>query len=238
MKDHLYKIFADKWNKGGTLYFYSDPHFGDLDSYKFRNVFKTKIEDGKVYYETGLGIWEDEDSLKCSMHFFDEMQIKNINSKVGKKDTIIFLGDIGDINYIKKIRGYKVLIMGNHDQGASNYKREIHYYSDLGEIFVDDLSGLEKNEIRIEDNHLFDEVYTGPLMISDRILLSHEPIALPYIFNIHGHDHSNSEKAAPYHMNMCAEHIDYTPVLFKDIVRSGVLKDVPSIHRFTIDKIK
>ena len=209
MKDQVDKIFADKWNKGGTLYFYSDPHFGD--------------EEMKIYRKNYVN---------------DDEQIRRINSKVGKKDTIVFLGDIGDVNYIKKIRGYKVLIMGNHDKGVSNYKREIHYYSDLGEIFVDDLSGLEKSEIRVEDNHLFDEVYAGPLMISDRILLSHEPIPLPYVLNIHGHDHSNKEAVSPHHLNMCAEHIDYTPVLFKDIVRSGIMKEVPDIHRFTIDKIK
>lgn len=179
MKDHLYKIFADKWNKGGTLYFYSDPHFGD--------------EEMKTYRKN----YVDEDE-----------QIRRINSKVGKKDTIVFLGDIGDATQITRVRGYKVLICGNHDKGRQYYEQ------------------------------YFDEVYTGPLMISDRILLSHEPIALPYIFNIHGHDHSNKESVSPHHVNMCAEHIDYTPVLFKDIVRSGVLKDVPSIHRFTIDKIK
>jgi calcineurin-like phosphoesterase family protein len=138
----------------------------------------------------------------------DDEQIKRINSKVGKKDTIIFLGDIGDATQITRVRGYKVLICGNHDKGRQYYEQ------------------------------YFDEVYTGPLMISDRILLSHEPIPLPYVLNIHGHDHSNKESVSPHHLNMCAEHIDYTPVLFKEIVRSGVLKDVPSIHRFTIDKIK
>ena len=29
MKKHLYPIFAEKWLRGGNLYFYSDPHFAD-----------------------------------------------------------------------------------------------------------------------------------------------------------------------------------------------------------------
>lgn len=230
MKQHLYPIFAEKWNHNGSLYFYSDPHFGD--------------EEMKYLRKNYIG---------------DDEQVRRINSKVGKNDTIVFLGDIGDVEYIKKIKGYKVLIMGNHDKGASNYKRkiiEIEHNSDTcpkcsGKVIYDDTTfhncGFEyawchtcgtvkpKDDI-YEDNHLFNEVYEGPLMISDRILLSHEPIALPYVFNIHGHDHSNCEKVASHHFNMCAEHINYTPVSLKEILKSGMMKEVPDIHRYTIDK--
>ena len=60
----------------------------------------------------------------------DEEQIKRINSKIGKYDTLVILGDVGDIEWVRKIRGYKVLVMGNHDAGATNYKRQTHteYY--------------------------------------------------------------------------------------------------------------
>jgi calcineurin-like phosphoesterase family protein len=91
----------------------------------------------------------------------DEEQIARINSKVGKNDTIIFLGDIGSEKMIRKIRGYKVLIMGNHDKGATKYA------------------------------DIFNEVYEGPLFIAEKLILSHEPVEFPYAFNIHGHDHSN-----------------------------------------------
>ena len=45
----------------------------------------------------------------------DEEQLKLINSKVGKNDTIVILGDVGDIEFARRIKGYKVLICGNHD---------------------------------------------------------------------------------------------------------------------------
>ena len=48
-------------------------------------------------------------------------QVKLINSKVGKNDTLIILGDVGNVEWVKQLRGYKVLVMGNHDAGASNY---------------------------------------------------------------------------------------------------------------------
>ena len=96
----------------------------------------------------------------------------------------------------------------------------------------------DSNFFKIQaDNYLFDEVYTGPLMISEKIILSHEPIKnINWALNIHGHDHSNTEVNDDYHLNLCAEHINYTPVCLKHIIESGVLKNIDSIHRITIDK--
>ena len=70
-------------------------------------------------------------------------------------------GDIGDIEYAKQLRGYKVLVCGNHDVGHTKYAE------------------------------VFDEIYAGPVFIADRLVLSHEPIMLDFAFNIHGHNHSS-----------------------------------------------
>lgn len=126
----LYSPFR-RWTEKGTLWIYSDPHFSDPDMVELRTNY--------------VG---------------DEEQIKRINSKVGKHDTIIFLGDIGNEDVVRKIRGYKVLIRGNHDKGATKYA------------------------------DIFDEVYEGPLFIAEKLILSHEYIELPFAFNIHGHEHT------------------------------------------------
>ena len=175
MYKHLYECFK-YWYHGGSIYFYSDPHFAD--------------EEMKYIRKGYIG---------------DEEQIQRIRARVGKNDTLIILGDVGDKEWLEKIRGYKVLILGNHDAGATTYKDYV------------------------------DEVYEGALMISDKILLSHEPIEFPYALNIHGHDHSGLEKMKTPHLNVCAEHIDYTPISLKQIIEGGVLKSVSSIHRETID---
>ena len=167
----LYDKFAN-WFRGGNIWLYSDPHFGDEDM-KYR------------------GISDDE-------------QVKRINAKVGKYDTIIFLGDIGNVEWIKRIRGYKVLIMGNHDAGASNY---IDY---------------------------FDEVYEGALIIGEKLLLSHEPVDIPWAFNIHGHDHAGAKRKG--HLNICADAIGYTPINFNQFLKSGASSKIQTIHRETIDK--
>ena len=205
MTNHVYDIFAHWFKTDGTnqnaVWIYSDPHFSDPEMVHLRKDY----------------IGDDE-------------QIARINKKVGKKDTLIILGDIGNVECVKKLHGYKVLIMGNHDAGASNYKRiksEEHIaYMTMPPIY----------HTIVEDNHLFDEVYEGPLMINDRLILSHEPIeTLPkYMFNIHGHDHSGWFKS-DHHLNMCAEYINYTPVNLIDLIKHGLLKNVDSIHRITID---
>lgn len=212
MKKFLYDTLAERWYRGGSIYLYSDPHFGDEDVYKIRFPYSSPLTEEKIKE-------------------LDEWQIKNINARVGKNDTIIFLGDIGDLNCLKKIRGYKVLIMGNHEKGASNYKRVVRKIATFNSEELSD-----EDRARVEDNHLFDEVYEGPLMVSDRIILSHEPMDLPqYLYNIHGHDHARSD-TGKNHMNVCAEHINYTPISFTGLLKNGLLKDVKSIHRIIIDR--
>lgn len=44
--------------------------------------------------------------------------IENINKVVHKNDTLVCLGDCGDVRYFNNLKaGHKVLIMGNHDNG-------------------------------------------------------------------------------------------------------------------------
>lgn len=230
MHKSLYDRFAHWFNNDrGQVYFYSDPHFSD--------------EEMKYLRTNYIG---------------DEEQVRRINAKIGKYDTLVILGDVGNTDWVRKIRGRKVLVMGNHDSGASNYqriirmvenrydfcpkcgKKVIHDYTTFASCGPDyawckQCGTVKPGEDKYEDNHLFDEVYEGPVFISEKILLSHEPIDSPYALNIHGHDHSKHTYNDDHHLNMCAENIDYTPVSLKDIVHSGALKKIDSIHRVTID---
>lgn len=179
--------------KFNNIWLYSDPHFNDKDCLALRKNY--------------IGDYE---------------QIKRINRRVGKKDVIIFLGDIGDLSFVKKIRGYKILIMGNHDSGASNYKR-IHYNDFLGGVRLS------------LDNGLFDEVYEGPVCLNEKLLLSHEPLPIKCMLNIHGHTHGMDKPADINHFCVVAEHIDYTPVSLLSLIKDGRLAGIESIHRQTID---
>lgn len=222
MKIQIYESFKH-WFEKGNVWIYSDPHFNDPDQFSLRPNYPG-----------------------------DEEQVKLINSKIGKHDTLIILGDIGDKKFVKKLKGYKVLIKGNHDAGISKYKRKeqvlgtsvtknvdlnkfhIHPYADW-DIKLKLNSSKSFYHI-IADNGLFDEVYEGPLFISAKILLSHEPIYYPFALNIHGHDHGNYCEYLTPRLNLCAELIDYTPISLIEIVKQGKLKNIDDIHRNTIDK--
>lgn len=220
----LYPAFEHWLEKGGNIWVISDPHFSDPEMVYLRKDY--------------IG---------------DEEQIRRINSKVGKNDVLIILGDIGNEEKVAKLKGYKVLVMGNHDRGKTNYQRRIDRIEkissedfSLGDIkaiknfFSKGELGEVENiynqhiEIEFRDNKLFDEVYDGPLFISNKVLLSHEPINLPFVYNVHGHDHSNM--CPPEHgINVCAEWINYTPISLLDIFKKGALKEVEDLHRITID---
>lgn len=241
VKGFLYEPFEKWWNGGkGDIYLYSDPHFGDAESYYLRGLLKK----------------EDLDNYD-KIAELDEMQLHNINAKVGKYGTIIILGDIGDINVVSRIKGYKVLIKGNHDSGDSNYKRgedkiKVFNSQDLSKQEMEEIAKnaaeIMKDPAKVEalpiekhfktefrDNHLFDEVYSGPLIISDRVILSHEPMAVEYFMNIHGHDHSCRTFRDNLHKNVCAEFIKYTPISLGELIKKGAFKDVPNIHRAAIE---
>lgn len=221
----LYKIF-DHWHAQGTMWIYSDPHFNDPD-------LKKGIERPSA----------------------DEL-VQKINSKVGRKDTIVILGDICDIEYVKKIRGYKVLIMGNHDSGRTNYERQWWKEWFDKDKFQKDEALLEMQRmypgcrytideeysfhspfeswVITADNMLFDEVYEGPVMIAEKLILSHEPVDVPWAFNIHGHDHAGKKRKN--HLNVCSDVIGHVPVNMNQFMKSGALAHIDTIHRDTIDK--
>lgn len=218
----LYKIF-DHWHQEGTLWIFSDPHFGDSD-----------LE---------MGIHNRPSPAEI---------VQRINAKCGRKDTLICLGDVGDVEYVKLLRAKrKILICGNHDAGRTNYERQIitqqFFKSRYTKQQVLDLtkdlfpnckySIDESDEIVWEitaDNMLFDEVYEGPLMIAEKLILSHEPVDVPWAYNLHGHDHKGHKRKN--HTNVCVDVTGYQPINMNQWMKSGAMAHVETIHRDTIDK--
>ena len=222
----LYNIFNTLWGMQ-TIWLYSDPHFGE-----------TEEESGLINKPT------------------DAEQVQRINSKVGRKDTIIFLGDIGDPSWLKGIRGYKVLITGNHDTGISNYQRvrfqrsfdadewqKDEVYQKMKQEYPDHCITVEKfydfrrpyvKWVATMDNQLCDEVYNGALIIGPKLILSHEPIEIDGMFNVHGHTHSLTSPTDK-DLNICSMNIDYTPINLNQLMKRGLTSKVDSIHRITID---
>jgi len=169
------------WSEKGSVYLVSDTHFRDLD---------------RKY---------------MGYHISNENQFYFLKDICHRNDTLIHLGDVGDLSYIKRLKCYKVLIMGNHDQS------------------------IEKME------HYFDEVYSGPLWISQKLVLSHEPLDLRcyetdenIAFNIHGHDHAGKYRGRDY-LNITQNIYGYVPLNLNQFIKGGYLKRIKDIHRTIID---
>ena len=269
-KFNLNPVFKH-WEDFDNIFIISDTHFGDIVS---------DSDNGPDYREKNTGI---------KTPTIDE-QVNRINKVCHKNDLLVILGDIGDLEPIKRIKaGYKVLVMGNHDKGKTNYERVATSDIKYGELPEDcseairshfrNVNLMPKAELvtlgykptglinafgqkfeKITDNHLFDEVWRGICPIREDIVLSHEPYDSKYCLNIHGHDHncqlmkdlikgkeikpeeyfdtqlSYCKDAKRYYLNVCSEWVNYEPVNLKNIIKSGILKEIPNIHREAIDK--
>lgn len=187
----------------------------------------------------------------------NEEFVKRINSKVGSKDLLIHLGDVGDLSCARQLKGYKILITGNHDVGHTKYQREIVTTQFDMDLYTkkDALAQMRKlfpncsytirekycnNSLSdvwevTADNNLFDEVYTGPLTLGPNIILSHEPIAASWALNLHGHDHKGITKDE-FHFNCVANKNDFSPINLTQFLKNGGLAQFDNYHRKTIDK--
>lgn len=214
----LYEPFQ-KWCENGNIYIISDTHFDDPD---------TKLMDP--------GWIAPEDHIRI------------INSVVHKNDTLIHLGDVGDPKYMSEIKAHKVLIMGNHDETATKFQKKNEFIGldEYSAIEIKDM--LKKGEIEsvayefhkpfirgYRSNGLFDEIYKGPLMIAEKILLSHEPVETNWCLNIHGHDHNGSISSDKYHLNLAANVVGFKVFDLGKAIKDGLVSDIDSLHRIVID---
>lgn len=173
----VYQTFNKLWDKYQTVYIISDTHFADKELRK--------------------GIPNRPS---------DEELVKKINARVGAKDVLILLGDCGNPEFVRQLRGYKVLIAGNHEPGLSAF------------------------------DEIFDEIYSGALIIGEKIILSHEPIpGISWAMNIHGHNHNKNSKNDVNHFNVCADVIGYEPINFNQWLKAGYLSKIETLHRQIIN---
>ena len=150
----------------------------------------------------------DEDIIRYenrpfkSVEEMNETLIKNWNDRVDPEDIVFVLGDVsaGDreetSEIIHRLKGHKILIMGNHDRDKSP-----DYWLSVG----------------------FDEVSRYPIICNGYFILSHEPPSYfqettPYAF-FYGHVHSTSmyqtvtEKTAC----VCVERWNYAPAILDKV---------------------
>lgn len=128
-----------------------------------------------------------------SVEEMNKVMLKNWNNTVSQQDLVIHLGDLylgkkaEAREFLKKLNGRKILIMGNHDNWSESFYRECG----------------------------FETVSRFPILYNGFFLMSHAPLQLsettPY-FNCYGHVH-NDEKYQDTPTSKCfsVERINYTP---------------------------
>lgn len=158
-------------------YVYSDPHLGHANILNFERFEFNSIQE------------------------HDDYVVQAYNSVIKNDTTIVYwLGDVGKIERVKEFKGYKILIMGNHD------RRTKQNYLDAG----------------------FEEVWSYPLFVHKSIILSHEPIPVSeHFINIHGHLHG-SKLDSDRHFCVSAKDIWYRPVLLTSFDKH--LEKLPKIR--------
>lgn len=139
-----------------------------------------------------------------SVEEMNERLINNWNKAIGKEDRVFVLGDFAlcgkdkIIEIGQRLKGRKILILGNHD-GAS-----LKTYYEAG----------------------FEMVSRFPLFWNG-LLLSHEPIERAQYPNIHGHIHQKIVDECDYelgdvlYVNVCVDRTMFKPLSYDSV--KGVL---------------
>lgn len=143
----------------------------------------------------------------ASCEEMDETIIERWNKKVGKRDTVYHLGDVviprASLKLFSRLNGRKILIRGNHDQGA--LKDYLPYFEDVRGAFF----------------HPCDSTFPGGLIFT-HIPVHPSCLSGHYTGNVHGHLHchqilTDDGKVDKRYFNACLERNDFAPVEFEDI---------------------
>lgn len=128
------------------------------------------------------------------------------------------------ISLINRIVGNNDTFICLGDVGNPSFVSKINGYKVL----------ITGNHDRGKSNYdMFNEVYDGPLFISKKIVLSHEPIDVEFALNIHGHQHNDVyyDKNKPNSLNLAANVVDYKPHSLQSIINTGYLSKIDDIHK-------
>ena len=138
----------------------------------------------------------------ASIEEMDSALIQRWNERVMPEDIVFHLGDFAfaGSTFIKDtlpmLKGHKFLMMGNHDRG-----RKSEFWLDAG----------------------FERVFDRPIVLDDRFVLSHEPLAEipPGKVNIYGHVHSSPHFSTfePHRLCVCVERWDCHPIEYDAALR-------------------
>lgn len=151
-------------------YYISDLHFGHENILKFERTQFSNIQE------------------------HDDYIVYMINSIVKETDELVILGDVGNLDQVKRIKCRIYLLLGNHD--TANMKKYLAYFA---------------------------AVYEHPFYLKHNILLSHIPHPVTSdVLNVHGHLHGSRLDSSNY-LNLSAHMINYKPISEESLYQIAAL---------------
>lgn len=174
----------------GEVYFISDIHFGHTNVIRLSQRPFESIEE------------------------MDKEVIKNWNSRVKEEDTVYILGDFwykgadNPVNYIRQLKGKKILIKGNHDTKALKNQVFLTYFEEI----------VDMKEIVLDGKH---------------IVMCHYPLLewngyFRGSYMVYGHIHNNKPKFSEYILqedrllNAGVDIVGFMPVNFNELVERNI----------------
>jgi calcineurin-like phosphoesterase family protein len=137
-----------------------------------------------------------------SVEEMDETMIERWNATVGKHDTIYHVGDVviprASLKILSRLNGRKILIRGNHDQGA--LKDYTPYFEDVRGAF------FHPGDSTMRGGIIFTHIPVHPSCLTGH-----------YLGNTHGHTHchlvcTSDGQVDRRYFNCCVERNNFTPV--------------------------
>ena len=175
IKDKIKSIFEEFSNRNPKIFFTSDTHFNQqrtLELSHNRRIFKNLSE-------------------------MNETLIRNWNNTITNKDIVYHLGDFGDYNFVKYLKGKIRLITGNYEQSDN---LDINKLKELGFESVSDKKVLEINGVTIN--------------------LSHKPSDYNKFadFNLFGHIHGR-QQIKPFGLDVGVDAQNFTPIDLETVLK-------------------
>lgn len=166
------------------IYFTSDTHFGSERTLKFsQRPFKNVEEMNKAI-------------------------INNWNNVVRKDDIVYHLGDFGIYDFVNKLNGKIILILGNYEQ------------NDLKMNFNDDFTKFSSYLKNLGFSEVIEKqfVLTLPDDKKTTLFLTHEPLnCSKNYFNLFGHVHEKC-KCKRFGLNIGTDCFNFTPATIAEVV--------------------
>ncbi|MCH5313068.1 MAG: metallophosphoesterase [Helicobacter sp.] len=170
------------------------------------------------------------------------------NQAVRKKDNVLHLGDLyfsGGFSYLKKLKGTKMLIVGNNDiEGFERLKTLKNWYVQQGlKLNIEQKESIiKKLDKEFGKTKIKEDIYLNAIVqdiAGERIMFSHFPVfnrkhndrfsatrdILDKLFkladcslNIHGHIHSR-QTGHSFCFNVCCEQLGFAPKRLGEILK-------------------